>query len=103
VAVQQNRASDPAPYGPHLVQNLYVHDNVVTQTDAPSGIYQTSAAAGIAQDTGDNSVFTSWNNRFVNNTYYLGSNPWAFCWMNSCQPQAPWQNFGQDVTGVFHY
>jgi len=103
VAVQQNRSADPAMYGPHLVQNLYVHDNTITQTDAPSGIYQTSAAAGIAQDTGDNSVFTSWNNRFVNNTYYLGSNPWPFAWMNVYQPQASWQSYGQDVGGIFNY
>jgi parallel beta-helix repeat protein len=102
-AVQQNRTIEAALYGPHLVQNLYVHDNVVTQTNAPSGIYQVSWAAGIAQDIGDNRVFTSWNNRFVNNTYYLGSNPWPFAWMNGYQNQSSWQQLGQDVGGVFHY
>ena len=89
-AVQQNRGS--GSFGPHLVQNLYVHDNTVTM---PSG------HSGIAQDTGDRSVFTSWNNRFVHNTYFLKGNSQPFAWMDRRITEAQWRNYGHDVTGQF--
>jgi parallel beta-helix repeat protein len=101
VAVQQNRTESAPLFGPHLVQNLFVHNNIITQTDAPAGIYQTSVAAGIAEDTGDTSVLTSLNNRFVDNTYYLGNNPSPFCWGNY-MTRSGWQQDGQDLAGTFH-
>jgi parallel beta-helix repeat protein len=102
VAVQQNRSIDPPIYGPHLVQNLYVHDNTVTQSNSPSGAFQLSVAAGVAQDIGDNSVFTGWGNRFVNNTYFLGANPQPFAWMNGTRTVSSWQQFGLDSSGIFN-
>lgn len=90
-ASQQNRGS--GRYGAHLVKNLYVHDNTITQ---PSG------RSGVARDWGDNSVYTSWNNRFRNNVYYLGSNPAPFEWMNGMRSKAQWLGYGQDLTGRFY-
>ena len=72
----------------NAVTNNGWHDNVVIQTSSPSGTYQLSVAAEIAQDTGDTSIFTSWNNRFVNNTYNLGANPSPFAWMNGTRTPA---------------
>ena len=61
-----NRASEyPAPYGPHVVQNVWVHDNVISMAEGQS--------TGAVQDTGSPNVFTSGNNRFDDNTYRLGS------------------------------
>jgi parallel beta-helix repeat protein len=66
-----------APNGqPYTLQNIDVNSNWVTQN--------TGIAAGIAiEGTGfDNSVYTSWNNQFWYNTFYL-SNPSGdyFYWM----------------------
>ena len=56
---------EPSSKGtPYLLKNLYVHDNVITQSQ---GI-----AAGIVRAGGlDNAVFVSRNNRFVNNQFHL--------------------------------
>jgi parallel beta-helix repeat protein len=89
-AVQQSRGS--GAYGPHLVQNLYVHDNTVTMA---------SGHSGIAQDTGDRSVFSRWNNRFTHNTYYLKGNSQPFAWMDQMIAQSKWQSYGQDSIGSF--
>jgi parallel beta-helix repeat protein len=91
-AVQQNRGS--GAYGTHLVQNLNVHDNTV---DVSKG-----GRSGIAQDIGDTSVFTSWNNRFVHNTYSLGANAKPFEWMNGQRTELQWKSYGQDQTGTFN-
>jgi parallel beta-helix repeat protein len=93
VATQQNRGS--GPYGPYILQNLNVHDNVVYQ--------RTSGYAGAAlQDVGDTAIFTSRNNRWTRNTYYLGTNPAPFEWSNGNRTAAQWRGYGQDGTGVFN-
>lgn len=66
-----------APNGqPYLLQNMTVTGNTITQT--------TGLAGGIVIEgtAFDNSVFTSWNNTFSNNTYSL-STPGAnyFYWL----------------------
>jgi parallel beta-helix repeat protein len=91
-AIQQNRSGDAAAYGPHEISNLYVHDNVVTITQGQSGL---------VQDIGDNSYFTSRNNRFEHNQYHLGSNPQYFEWMNGSRTELQWKGYGLDVTGTF--
>ena len=90
--VQQNRGS--GLYGPHIVQNVYVHDNTIV--NGPSG------RTGAAQDIGDNSIFTSRNNRFERNTYYLGAGPTPFDWMNAVRTPPQWLAFGHDVAGIFN-
>ena len=71
---------------PFNLKNLYVHNNTITQ--------QTGSAAGIVKSSRlDNSVFTSWNNRFSDNTYHLGSQAGNFFeWLNSPITLAAWQH-----------
>jgi len=88
--LQQPRGN--GAYGPYYVQNVYVHDNIITM---PSGM------TGAAQDTGDSSIFTSRNNRFVHNTYYLNSSG-HFAWMNGERSDTEWRSYGQDTTGAFN-
>jgi parallel beta-helix repeat protein len=88
--VQQDRGT--GRYGPHEISNLYVHDNVITM---PSG------KTGLAQDVGDDSYFTSRNNHWANNTYYLGTGA-RFAWMGATLSDAQWRGYGQDVNGTFH-
>jgi parallel beta-helix repeat protein len=102
VAIEQNRQKDPAAYGPHIVQNLYVHDNIITQTNLPRTANEISVAAGAATDIpGNSAMFSSRNNRFSNNTYYLGPNLWPFAWRFGVRNEAEWKAYGQDVSGVF--
>jgi hypothetical protein len=75
-----------APDGqPYLLQNVEVSSNTITQG--------TGMAAGIAiEGTGfDNSVFTSWNNTFVNNVFNLttpGMN--YFYWLGQPMSLVSW-------------
>ena len=60
-----NRGNNPNGQ-PYLLQNLDVINNTITQT--------TGTAAGIMVGGGyDNSVYTSWNNHFQNNTFNLAA------------------------------
>jgi hypothetical protein len=97
--IQQNRACGEGGgrclRGPYLVQNVYVHDNTVTL-----GSGSLSAAGGV-QDVGDPAIFTSRNNRFMNNTYALGGKANPFAWMNGWPTAAGWRAYGQDLTGSF--
>lgn len=89
-AIQQNRGS--GRYGPHQVTNLYVHDNVVTMTQGRSGL---------AVSIGDQSYYTSRNNRWVRNTYILGPNAKYFAWGGTTMSEAEWRRSGQDAEGNF--
>ena len=71
--IQQNRSDAPSSYGPQIVANLYVHDNKITMSEGHTGL---------VQDIGDSSVFTSRNNRFVNNEYILNGSDRRFEWNN---------------------
>ncbi|MDH3605575.1 MAG: right-handed parallel beta-helix repeat-containing protein [Acidimicrobiia bacterium] len=83
-AVEQDRF-ETAKYGPHIIQNLYVHGNTVTMSDG---------LTGVAQDVGSTAVFTSRNNRFENNTYNLsGSGNW-FEWDNRQMSFDAWRGYG---------
>jgi parallel beta-helix repeat protein len=94
---QQDRGVDPA-LGPHRLQDVYVHDNTIAMTAGHSGLIQY---------VGDTGYYASRNNRFQNNTYYLGCNkrPY-FIWMRPTRPGyaemtfASWQAAGQDVDGA---
>jgi parallel beta-helix repeat protein len=83
--IQQNRSDAPAVHGPMLIQNLYVHDNQVTMSEGNTGL---------VQDTGDNAVFTSRNNRFVNNQYTLNGGGRFFEWNNGSRTLEEWTSFG---------
>jgi parallel beta-helix repeat protein len=93
MAIQQDRGS--GGYGPHRLDNLYVHDNQITQQ---SGNW----AAGTAQDVGDMGVFSR-NLRFDRNTYTLsGDNRW-FEWNNGEHRASTWRSFGMDAGGSFTF
>ena len=60
--VQGNRGT--GPYGPHLIQNLSVQDNTITQVNG--------TAEGIVKASNfDDSIYTSWNNHLQNDTFTL--------------------------------
>jgi hypothetical protein len=87
--IQQARGN--GVHGPYIVQNVYVHDNIVRM---PKGM------TGAVQDVGDSAVFTSRNNRFEHNTYYLSPNG-HFAWMNGERSDTEWKGYGMDATGTF--
>jgi parallel beta-helix repeat protein len=97
--VMQDRGS--GSYGLHTLENLYVHDNVVTMTNNVVDRGGQGTVTGVGQDIGDNSYFTSRGNRFERNTYYLGTAAQQFEWMNNSLNAAGWKSYGQDVTGTF--
>jgi len=99
-ALQQNRGS--GSYGTFSVENLYVHDNIITMKAVATDDSGHGNATGLAQDVGDLSYFTSRNNRFQNNTYYLGSASNYFEWMNRQIGESQWKSYGNDVTGTFN-
>jgi hypothetical protein len=88
--MQQDRGS--GAYGPHELNNLWVHDNVIINN---------SGWTGVAQDINDQSYFISRNNRFTNNTYDLGSTQYPFQWMDGERTLAEWLNYGHDSTSTF--
>jgi len=88
--MQQDRGS--GAYGPHELNNLWVHDNVIINN---------SGWSGVAQDINDQSYFISRNNRFTNNTYDLGSTQYPFQWMDGERTLADWLNYGHDSTSTF--
>ncbi|MGH9761781.1 MAG: right-handed parallel beta-helix repeat-containing protein, partial [Blastocatellia bacterium] len=80
--------------GVHLLENLWVHDNVITQ--------QKGAAGGILVYTKAQyypAVFTTMNNHFDNNTYCIGSSSGNyFDWQLGTVSMEVWQKtYGQDV------
>jgi Right handed beta helix region len=83
IGLQPNRKRQAG--GKYFLRNLDVHNNVITQR---SGI-----AAGILESASfDNSVFTSWNNRFADNTFHLDNQGGkCFAWMNAEHTLAAWQ------------
>jgi nitrous oxidase accessory protein NosD len=65
------------PYGKSELRNLLVQGNAIIM---PSG------QSGMMQNTGSDAVFTSWNNRFLDNQYDVTGNPAPFRWLNGSAP-----------------
>lgn len=86
--IQQDRGE--GRFGTFLVQNVYVHDNII---DLSRG-----GKMGAVKDFGGKEIFTTRNNKFINNTYVFGSNVNAFAWddWNEGAPLLWWQSFGND-------
>lgn len=88
--IQQERGA--GLYGPYVLQNLWVHDNLVTMMDG---------LTGVATDTGDPAVFTARNNRFDRNTYCLGDNGRYFAFADGARTHTEWvEVYAQDVNGT---
>jgi hypothetical protein len=83
----------PAPYGPHVVQNVWVHHNTVTMS--------ADQTTGAVEDTGDPGIFVRNHNRFDANTYYLQSlSEPHFFWANSELNWSEWRGLGNnDLNG----
>jgi parallel beta-helix repeat protein len=93
ILYQRAASGPPGPGGPLEISNEYVHDNQ---------IWMSSGYTGLVQTVGDDSYYTTHNNRFQNNTYLLanltGSN---FYWMDGMRDRNAWVGYGQDTTGSF--
>ena len=77
-------------FGPLRTENFYVHDNIVRMARGKTGL---------TQNTGETAVFSTWNNRFVHNTYQLDTDTAFFQWAGVNKTWAQWQTAGQDTTG----
>ncbi|MFL5561398.1 MAG: right-handed parallel beta-helix repeat-containing protein [Gemmatimonadaceae bacterium] len=97
--VMQDRGS--SHFGLHSLDNLYVHDNVVSMTNWVVDGSGLGTVTGVGQDIGDNSYFTSHGNRFEHNTYSLSPGSQQFEWMNQEISASGWRNYGQDLSGIF--
>lgn len=87
-------------YGPCIIQNILVTDNIVTMSQG---------ATGAVQDGAGSAIFNSRNVVFSDNTYIVSSftHPndgytynW-FAWMDDWHDWASWQGFGNDIGGSF--
>ncbi|MEV0285456.1 MULTISPECIES: right-handed parallel beta-helix repeat-containing protein [unclassified Kribbella] len=83
---------DPAPHGPHVVRNVWVHGNRVAMS--------AGQLTGAVQDIGDTAVYTSNNNRFEANTYVVPSldDP-LFTWNDTDLSWPAWRTTGNDKHG----
>jgi hypothetical protein len=88
-----NRALEqPASHGPHTVENVWVHNNVI----AMSG----SAVTGAVEDDGHLAIFTANRNRFDGNVYYLDPLvPPHFSWVAGNVDWSHWRGYGNDRHG----
>lgn len=82
---ETNRGNNPRTGSPYELRNIYIHNNIITQ--------RTGTAAGILKSASlNNSVFTSWNNRFDSNTFHLANKAGKyFQWMNNAQTLPEWE------------
>jgi len=84
----------PAPHGPHLVQNVWVHNNDVSMSAGET--------TGAVQDTDDPAIFTQNRNRFEANTYHLSSLTQPnFSWADEDLSWTEWRVLanGNDMNG----
>jgi len=90
VGIQQKRVHAGIDYSTNL-KNLNVHDNTVQV--AIGGVSGISSISNLS--------FTSRNNRYVHNSYDIGTDLKPFSWMSSKRTKSQWQSYGNDVTGTF--
>jgi parallel beta-helix repeat protein len=85
-------------HGPHEVHDVHVHDNVVVMQRGQTGM---------AQGVNDPSYFTTKNNRFARNRYYIGCMSEPFAWRSPRSREldgrltiADWAAVGNDRDGL---
>jgi len=91
-----DRGSSPSKGPQYLVQNVYVHHNVIA--------LDSGTAAGFVRDPSvvSSAIFTEWSNRFDYNSYYLTNlNAKAFQWMDAARSSSEWLAYGNDTHGTF--
>jgi parallel beta-helix repeat protein len=86
-------------YGPYEAQNNLVVGNVITMPHGHSGL---------VKNVGDDSYFTTKQNVFARNTYYLGCDKQYFAWRDPSgnedyvyMTRKQWQSAGNDRNGHF--
>jgi parallel beta-helix repeat protein len=94
-----NTGNDEGTHGPCLVRNVIVEDN---------GITMTQGWTGGAQDGTSDFVFTSGNNRWLQNSYCVASathpdDGYAYDWLawDNWRSWYDWQGLGLDTDGTF--
>jgi parallel beta-helix repeat protein len=99
--IQQDRSKEPCLYGPCVVINNYVHDNVIIVT----GDRFHGSSGGAEDYSGQGDMFASTaNNLFSGNQYYVTTliSQAYWQWGGIYAFFAQFQGFGQDVTGAEH-
>lgn len=82
----------PAPYGPHLVQNVWVHDNTIAMF--------AGEITGAVEDDHDSAIFTTDHIRFDANTDYVDSLTGPhFSWDDVDVGWIRWRGYGNDPHG----
>ena len=97
--LQQDRSDQPCLYGPCVVINNFIHDNVIIV----SGSRGHGSTGGVEDYTGQGDMFASTsNNRFAGNYYCVTDTTSAAYWQWSgiYQTFSGFQSFGLDVNGV---
>lgn len=87
--IQQDR--EDGPEGPHLLMNMFVHDNTISVARGHTGV---------VEDTGDSAVFTERENRFESNAYLAPAGD-RYMWLGQKMDAAGWQGEGQDLDGTW--
>jgi parallel beta-helix repeat protein len=78
--------------GKSRLRNLLVQGNTVVMSRGQTGLID---------NTRDNTIYVSANNRFVDNRYELKGNPTPFYWMGRNLDEHQWRAFGQDDKASF--
>jgi parallel beta-helix repeat protein len=92
VGLQANRSDAPdIGRGPHVVSDMWVHDNDVSMS---------RGYTGLVDQVGDGGIFTR-NNRFDRNTYYVSSLSSPFYGKGGAMSSSKWRAAGFDVNGIF--
>jgi hypothetical protein len=93
LAILQNRGSSRTSGTPHVLRNVYVHDNTVTLSQG--------VAAGIRSWVGAARIDPT--NRFENNIYFVrNSTAPLFIWDDGLRTIAQWKSAGNDRGGRFN-
>ena len=104
--VQNDRSKDRAIYGPHVVRHVHVHDNLIdlsTETYEISAEYDNLNGNGAVGDDNQTDIFTTRDNRFERNTYYLRGDGKQFSWLHRQGDLEFWNSMGQDRDGRFFF
>ena len=88
-------------YGPCLVRNVIVENNYITMSQGTTGEMQ---------DGTNDAIFTSWNNRWLDNHYCViaaihpndGYSYGWFAWLDHNVSWLAWQGYGLDRNGTFN-
>jgi parallel beta-helix repeat protein len=95
-ASQDDRSLD----GDHHIENLWVHDNYIQMVTPNDDFWGWN---GLQQQVGDDTYFTTRNNRWDDNTYRIPTGlDQPFKWMNGRNTIEQWNDHGQDTNATFN-